>query len=223
MNNRIFDFTADDPERLIDEGDPESLFRAAEKLPQWTQRALEIAELALYDWANAALARPRRREGLPELHALIQRLQVIHPAEEQPTALAVEARYQRWNGLAQLIETRVHGLDHHRPEEAERRTHMPELKRALSAADPARGVSSAELLETMKLAKSRLSQLLALAEAAGLAERERRGGQVWVVPAGSWKTAQQVGKARASEVPDRHRVQSEGMSEPGKSKLARAA
>lgn len=189
MKNRIFDFAADDPDRLIDEGDPEALFRAAKALQQWTARALEITELALYDWANIALAKPRRRQGLPELHSLIQRLQAIHPADEEPAELGVATRYQRWDGLAQLLETRVHGLDHHQPGEAERRTHMPELRQAL-AAGGAQGVRFAELLKTMGLAKSRLSQLLALAEAAGLAERDRRGGEVWAVPMGSWATAE---------------------------------
>lgn len=200
MSDRIFDFAVDDPERLIDEGDPKSLFRAAEKLPQWTARALEITELALYDWANAALAKPGRRQGLPELHSLIQRLQVIHPADEQPAELAVATRYLRWDGLAQLIETRVHGLDHHLPEEVERRTHMPELKQALVDADPVRGASAADLLATLGLSKSRLSQLLALAETAGLVERVRRDGRLWIMPNGNWKTAGSAKGGRQASV-----------------------
>ncbi len=197
MSEDGFDFSTGDPERLLDEHPPEDLFRAVSALESWTARALEIADLAIADWASAALARPRDREGLAEIHSLIQRLQVIQPSERQAPELDVAARYQRWDGIAQLLETRAHSLDHHRPEQVEQRTHMAALKQALAAGQDVR---TQTLLKTLRLSKARLSQLLALAEAAGLIERRREGREQMVSAAGIWQakdgTAKQTAKAK---------------------------
>jgi len=189
MSNRPFDFASDNPERLLDEYRPEDLVQAVKALPCWTQRALDIAELAITDWASAAHARPRDREGLAAIHSLIQRLQAIQPSERQPPELEVAARYLRWDGMAQLLETRAHTLDHHRPEEVEQRTHMPALKRELAKVGPGAAVATKTLLAALDLSKARLSQLLALAEAAGLIERRKEGREQWVSAAGNWRSA----------------------------------
>lgn len=198
MSDHGFDFSTDDPERLLDEHSPEDLFRAVSGLESWTPRALEIADLAIADWASAALARPRDREGLAGIHSLIQRLQVIQPSELQAPELDVAERYQRWDGIAQVLETRAHGLDHHRPEEVEQRTHMPALKQALAAGADVR---TQALLKTLGLSKARLSQLLALAEAAGLIERRREGRQQWVSAVGIWRPVGRSAKQAARVTP----------------------
>ncbi|CAK0738231.1 conserved hypothetical protein [Gammaproteobacteria bacterium] len=191
MSDRPFDFSTDDPERMV-ESQPEDLFQAVRTLSCWNQRALAIAELAIFGWASIALTQSRDREKLAEIHALIQRLQVIHPVENQPPELEVATRYLRWDGMAQLLETRAHSLDYHRPEEVEQRTHMPALKQALAAADPTQGIRTQELLGKLDLSKARLSQLLTLAEAAGLIERMKQGRELRVFAAGIWREPKPV-------------------------------
>jgi len=186
MNDRLFDFSNDDPERMA-ESQPEDLFQAVQALPCWNRRALAITELAIFGWASIALTQSREREKLAEIHGLIQRLQVIHPIENQPPELEVATRYLRWDGMAQLLEVRAHSLDYHQPEEVEKRSHMSKLKDALAAANSTQGVRTQELLEGLKLSKARLSQLLALAEAAGLIERVKQGQELRVFAAGIWR------------------------------------
>lgn len=201
MNQQRFDFSTGDPERLLDEYQPEDLFAAAKALQSWNPRALEIADLAIADWASAALARPRDRESLAEIHSLIQRLQVIQPTEQQPPELDAATRYQRWDGIAQLLETRAHSLDHHRAEDVEQRSHMPALKQALASADRGQGVRTQALLKALDLSKARLSQLLALAEAAGLIERRKQGREHWVNAAGPWRVPAAAAGVAAKTAP----------------------
>ncbi|MDZ4251054.1 MAG: MarR family transcriptional regulator [Sulfuritalea sp.] len=220
FSNRVFDFSRDDPPRLLLEGEPEDLFRALKALPAWTARALEVADAALALWASNAHARHRDREGLAEIHLLIRRLQVLHPVENEPPELDVAAYYHRWNGMAALVENRAHLLDRHDPATVEQRTHMPALKRALADAAPRQSVRTQELLEHLGLSKPRLSQLLALAEAAGLIERRKEGREHWVSAAGIWCRSDDIAKSVAKAIPFVGAFNDSGMHVPGKAKLA---
>lgn len=184
---RPFDFSRDDPQRLMLEGDAEDLFNAAKALSAWTPRALEVADAAIALWASNAHARPRDREGLADIHLLIRRLQVLRPPEEQAPELDAAAYYHRWNGMAALLENRAHMLDRHEPAKVQERAHMAGLRDALAAAAPDKSVPTRELLKSLGLSKPRLSQLLALAEAAGLVERRKEGREHRVSPAGMWR------------------------------------
>lgn len=215
-----FDFSRDDPPRLLLEGEPEDLFRALKALPVWTARALEVADAALALWASNAHARQRDRDGLAEIHLLIRRLQVLHPVEKEPPELDVAAYYHRWNGMAALVENRAHMLDRHDPATVEQRAHMQALKQALANAAPRKGVRTQELLELLGLSKPRLSQLLALAEAAGLIERRKEGREHWVSAAGIWCPNDGTSKSAAEPIPIAKAVNDVGMHVPGKAKLA---
>lgn len=185
-----FDFSADSPSRLMVESEPEELFRAAKRLPCWTARALEVADAALAYWASNALASQRNREGIGEIRGLIRRLQVIQPPEQQDTELDVAGYYRQWNGMVAVLDARAHLLDCHRDIAAiEARAHMKELRAVLQEAGE-EGLSTQALQERLdKLSKARMSQVLALAEAAGLVERRKVGQRKFVGAAGAWRPA----------------------------------
>lgn len=220
LSARPFDFSRDDPPRLLLEGEPEGLFRAVKALPAWTPRALEVADAAIALWASNAHARARDREGLAEVHRLIRRLQVLRPAGGQPPELEVAAYYHRWNGMAALLENRAHLLDRHDPEEVQKRAHMPALRKALAAAGHGEGVPTQALLQALGLSKARLSQLLALAEAAGLIERRKEGRERWVSAAGSWRPEDVAARPEAEACPAARAAGASGMHVPGRAKLA---
>lgn len=183
---KIFDFAAGDPNRLLVECEPEDLFNATKALPRWTVRALDITQSALAYWAGNVIASAGNREGLGELRSLIRRLQVVQPLDQQDPALDVASRYQHWTGIVAVLEARSHLMDYHDAEAIEGRAHMKELRNALQAADAA-GVPTQTLQESLALSKARLSQVLALAEAAGLIERRKQERQKWVSAAGAWR------------------------------------
>ena len=214
----VFDFSRDDPSRLLLEGEPEQLFQAVKALPAWTERALEVCDATLTLWASNAHARQRDREGLAAVHLLIRRLQVLRPRENAAVDLNVACYYDRWDGMAALVETRAHMLDRHDPSEIEQRAHMPALKSALGGVRSGESVSTQHLLATLGLSKPRLSQLLALAEAAGLVERTKQGREQSVQAVGIWSKPMSL-------IPpvDGVRGRSGEMVVPGRFKLAKAA
>jgi DNA-binding transcriptional ArsR family regulator len=182
---KAFDFELDDQDRLLEEFEPNELFAAVKALKCWTERSLACVDAALTYWTSTAMARPRDREGLGEIRSLIRRLQAIQPLEHQPDGLDIVGCYQRWNGLLAVLETRAHLMDHHPAESIAQRAHMPALKQELTTA--AGEMATQELLTRLGLSKARLSQLLALAEAAGLVERRKQGKANWVRASGLWR------------------------------------
>lgn len=183
---RPFDFERDDPPRLLLAGDPEDLFRAVKAVPQWSARALQVADAALAQWASEAHARRNDRHGIAAIHRLIGRLQAIRPAPATADDLDIAGYYRRWDGMAALLEARAATLGRHDAAATATRTHMPELKRELDAG-PSKGVPTQDLLCALGLSKVRMSQLLKLAEAAGLVECRRVSGKQWVTAAGIWR------------------------------------
>lgn len=183
---RPFDFERDDPPRLLLAGEPEDLFRAVKAAPHWTARSLQIADATLAHWASEAHARRNDRQGMAAIHRLIGRLQAIRPAPEKADDLDIAGYYRRWDGMAALLETRAATQGRHDPAATAGRTHMPELKQQLDAG-PAEGVPTQDLLRALGLSKVRMSQLLKLAEAAGLVECRRVGGKQWVAAVGIWR------------------------------------
>ena len=189
---KAFDFSSDDPERLLAECSPDDLFRAVKAFGRWDERALGVTSTALSYWTCSTVARPRDREGIGEIRSLIRRLQAIQPLNRQEPDLNVEAYYQRWNGMVSVLESRAHLLDYHDPAEVEARMHMKELRDALWADTTGQGLRTQQLLNTLKVSAPRLSQLLALAEAEGLIERRKIGREYWVNPAGGWWEAEVI-------------------------------
>lgn len=202
------DFNAVNPLRSADADDPEALFTAVQALPQWTERSLHWVDAIVTEWVGDALAVAANREGWAELHSLLERVQVIQPLATQTEALrpTVEAFYYRWDALADLLAARAHRHDRHDPAQIENRTHMPKLKDALRAAAPD-PLPVRELPEVLALSPSRVSQLLSLAEAAGLVVRVRENGQRLVHAAGKWASDKQQSDAqtRANNDPPPHR------------------
>jgi DNA-binding transcriptional ArsR family regulator len=192
-----FNFSSDSPGHLMVECDQEDLFRAVKELPQWHARALEMAGAALAYWVGTVVARPRDREGLGELRSLIRRLQVIQPLDRQDASLDVAGHYRQWNGMVAVLEARAHLIDRHGDTaEIEGRAHMQALRDELQAAGTA-GLATRVLQNRLRLDKARMSQVLALAEAAGLVERRRDGREKIVSAAGRWR----VREPAASPVP----------------------
>lgn len=187
MPNTTIDFSSDDPERLLAECSPEDLFRAVKALSRWDERALGVTHAALSYWTCSTVARPRDREGIGEIRSLIRRLQAIQPLNRQTPELNVEESYLRWGGMVSVLESRAHLLDYHDPNEVEGRAHMKELRDALQADAIGQGLRTQQLLKLLNVSAPRLSQLLALAEAAGLIERRKIGREYWVSPAGGWR------------------------------------
>ncbi len=186
---KVFDFSADSPSRLMAECEPEDLYAAVKALPKWTARALEITGAALAYWASTALASPKNRQGVGELRSLIRRLQVIQPIAQQDSALDVSGHYRQWNGMVAVLEARAHLSDRHRDiAEIESRAHMKELCALLQPAGDD-GLATQVPLQSLGLPKARLSQVLALAEAAGLIHRRKQGAEKRVSAAGSWAAA----------------------------------
>lgn len=197
-----FDFTADSPSRLMVECEPEDLFCAVKDLPQWTVRALEVVGSALAYWTSNAIANPRNREGIGELRSLIRRLQVIQALERQDGALDVAGHYRQWNGMVAVLEARAHLIDRHKDtSDIEGRAHMKELRAALRAGAADDGVPTQDLQETLGLSKARLSQVLALAEAAGLIERRKQGQQKRVSATGVWLSGGQNAPQAGNDAP----------------------
>ena len=190
-----FDFSVDSPSRLMMEGEPDDLFDLVERLPRWNLRALEVAGATVAYWTSTALGNPRNREGVGELRSLIRRMQVIQPLDRQDSALDVAGHYRQWNGMVTVLEASAHLSDQHRDTaEIEGRAHMKELRDILRSAG-ADGVATLSLQGRLGLSKARLSQVLALAEAAGLIARRKQGQQKLVSAAGSWAQAPAPGIA----------------------------
>lgn len=185
------DLNAVNPLRSADADDPEALFDAVQAMPQWTERSLHWVDAIATEWVGDALAAPANREGWAELHSLLERVQVIQPLAAQSEALrpTVEAFYYRWDALADLLAARAHRHDRHDPAQIESRAHMPQLRDALRAAAP-QPLPVGELPQRLALSRSRVSQLLSLAEAAGLVVRGRENGQRVVRTAGQWTNAE---------------------------------
>ncbi len=198
------DLNAVNPWRSADADDPEALFDAVRALPQWSERSLHWVDAIATEWVGDALAASANREGWAELHSLLERVQVIQPLAAQGEALrpAVEAYYYRWDALADLLAARAHRYDRHDPAQIESRTHMPQLKALLRAAAPD-SLPVGVLPERLQLSRSRVSQLLSLAEAAGLVVRGRENGQRVVYAAGKWTNDDQKRNERkpASDAP----------------------
>ncbi len=218
-----FDFATDDPQRLLAEHEPEDLYRAVKALTSWNARALEVSESALAYWTSSAVGRTRDREAIGEVRSLIRRLQAIQPLARQEAGLDVAARYQRWNGMVAVLESRAHLMDYHDPDEVGQRAHMSELRAALAANAGGDALRTQELLATLGVSAPRLSQLLALAEAAGLIERQKRGREQWVSAAGSWRRnagpgTRGVGPTTMAVAAQRGSV----MHAPGRAKLVAA-
>lgn len=184
------DFTATNPMRTAAADDPDGLYRAVKSLQAWDDKTLQWSDAILTEWITDSLANPADREGWAELHGLIQRLQSIQALDSQPenTRTAVDSYYFRWNGLADLLAARIHRHDHHSPDEIEGRTHMAELRDLLAGRTE---LPTKTIQESLQLTASRLSQLLSLAEAAGLIARRKQGRERLVSPAGKWAQAPQ--------------------------------
>lgn len=180
------DLHASNPLRNANADEPEALFAAAEALGHWDKPALHWADLILAEWISDAFANPKNREGWAELHSLIQRLQAQLPASQHAEELrpTVEAYYYRWDGMAELLLARSHRQDNHEPEDIEKRAHMGTLKNAIAVHGPDLPVS--DLPKHLQLSKSRVSQLLSLAEAGGLIERSKIQGKRVINLAGLW-------------------------------------
>lgn len=185
------DLNAVNPLRSADADDPEALFDAVQAMPQWTERSLHWVDAIATEWVSDALAALANREGWAELHSLLERVQVIQPLAAQTETLrpTVEAFYYRWDALADLLAARAHRHDRHDPAQIEGRAHMPQLRDALRAAAP-HPLPVGELPQRLALSRSRVSQLLSLAEAAGLVVRGRENGQRVVRTAGQWTNAE---------------------------------
>lgn len=184
---------ATNPLRNADADEPETLFKAAETLGQWDKQALHWADIILAEWISDAFANPKNREGWAELHSLIERLQTLLPAASHPEELrpTVEAYYYRWDGMAELLLARSHRQDNHEPEDIAKRAHMDTLKSATATYGPDLPVS--DLPAHLQLSKSRVSQLLSLAEAGGLIERSKIQGKRVINLAGLWAPAAKQG------------------------------
>jgi hypothetical protein len=194
-----FDFASGDPNRLLVECEPEDLFRAVKALPTWTSRALAVAQSALAYWAGNAIASPGNREGIGELRSLIRRLQAVQPLARQDSSLDVAARYHHWSGMVAVLEARAHQMDYHDDAEIESRAHMKELRNLLQAANASEGLSTQALQERLGLSAARLSQVLALAEAAGLIQRRKVRREKLVSVAGRWLQTGNTDKTQPEE------------------------
>ena len=187
MAIKPIDFSADDPERLLAEYSPDDLLHAVKALDHWDERALGVTHAALSYWTCNTVARHRDREGIGEIRSLIRRMQAIQPLSRQQADLDVESRYQQWNGMVSVLESRAHLLDYHDPAEIEGRAHMKDLRDALRVHAADHDLRTQQLLDILNVSAPRLSQLLALAEAAGLIERRKIGREYWVSAAGGWR------------------------------------
>lgn len=198
MDPLPLDLNATNPLRTASADEPEALFEAARMLPQWEQHNLHWADVIVTEWVADALAAPGNREGWATLHRLLERLQVVQPLDKQSETLrpTVEAHYYRWDGMADLLAACAHRHDSHDPHAVEQRTHMDKLKQALHTHGP--GLPVGELPEQLRLSRSRISQLLSLAEAAGLIERVTQGGRRVLNPAGIWTGAAGVATPHGS-------------------------
>lgn len=212
-----FDFATDDPQRLLAEYQPEDLYHNVKALERWDPRALDVVESTLAYWTSNAVSRPRDREGIGEIRSLIRRLQAIQPLERQQPDLDVAARYQHWNGMVAVLESRAHLIDYHDPEEIQNRARMPELRLTLQDDAAANGMCTQDLLKKLDVSAPRLSQLLALAEAAGLVERKKKGREQWVRAAGIWRRSDDTTPPLKTAIAANGDT---GMHVPGRAKLA---
>jgi DNA-binding transcriptional ArsR family regulator len=179
------DFKAVSPFAQVNADQPEALFTAVSQLPHWDPRSLGKTDGLLIEWVSDYLARPRDREGWAELLGVIQRIEVIQAPEKQPEALheAVSATYRRWDAMSDLLAARIDREDLHNSHEVAQRTHMVRLQNALNGQER----RSSDVRQELGISPSRLSQLLSLAEAAGLIERRKEGRESLVSAAGIWK------------------------------------
>jgi DNA-binding transcriptional ArsR family regulator len=220
------DFNAANPMRTADSDEPETLFKAVQALSCWDERSLHWTDVIVTEWVADALASPGNREGWAELHSLLERIQVIQPVSHQPDTLqpAVEGHYYRWDAMADLLAARAHRHDSHDPQAVAARTHMDKLKQALH--QHGRNLAVSDLPELLGLSRSRISQLLSLAEAAGLIERFKEGGKRRLNPSGIWSLQADGAAARDGGSTSEHQPASSGREQaqaPHRSREGRGA
>jgi hypothetical protein len=173
VTDKVFDFQADDPERLLSSNDIEWLFRSVRVLPGWTERALAVTAAALSYWVSRAILRGSREE-IGETCSLIRRIMSVK--ERIPIA---EEFYGRFDGMAAVLESRAYVMDYNDLSRVIQIPQISDLRDVISAKMDDSGLVDRDSLDVSDV-------LLARAETVGLVRLTMTGRKFFVAFSGLW-------------------------------------
>jgi len=170
------------PERVLDDSDPQELVAAVEALSLWTPRRLALVDDVLTGWTADWIARPNDRQGLITLQSAIRRI-LSAPASRADAMQAPDKKTaadyaRRWEGFSETIAARDITLAERAPERVRHLKHVAEIEAILLEDGE---IKQSGLHRRLELKASRLSQVLALMEAHGLISRRSIGRDKYVL------------------------------------------
>lgn len=162
------------PDDLIERFEPTEALAQLRQQSNLTQQQLLKLDVYLHHWTLVLLQRANDPQGVQEMLTLCEIASDLAPQSSEGSVMR-----QRWSGFEDLLEAKRRALQasHHAPPVQLKQQET--ILQIIQQSDTGR-VKQLDLVDSLRLSKGRVSQILGVLESRALITRQREGKESWV-------------------------------------------